>query len=365
VIPPPNYLDEGVRERFRFFHRGKDHVNVPGLAKVLWKAESPVLAVIEGGALDKNGRLLATLRQHLFDKKLPITSREQILLDIARTLARLQEQRSEVGGSLYHGFLLPRNIMVGLDDHHTINRVVISGAGMAYALGHEKLLQKLTELREGRLPIERHCAQEIVEQLVFLAPEQKKPGATTSPSSDLYAFGALAVCLLSHQRFVSPDRVDWTKIPQRWVPFLQACLQEEPSKRPQDLLELEDWLDDPELALTHAPSDVEPVQGKHSSNVATNENLLTDMLKRVQPVDSNAALDEGLMAIKAGKWQVARKSLAKTISSDPNNALAHANLAIAYFELDDKAKAEAHYEAAKKADPLVAKAFRQHLAFRL
>lgn len=373
LIPPPVWMDQQLRDRFRRFYRAKEHINIPGFAEVLWRADETVLGIIEGGLLDSRGRFLPTLRQYLFDKKLAATSREQILLEIAMALSRLHEQRDEQGNILYHGFLLPRSILVDIDPNHRVNRVVIAQGGLAFALGAEKFQQQLIELKEGRLPIEKYSAQELLEQMVLLAPEQKSVDrlVEVGPTSDFYTFGALAVTLLSQQRFVSADRIEWSRIPAHWVPFLQACLSDDVTMRPQDFMELDDWLNDPELALTHTQTPDSSGKSPTSPGVVEDTNLLTEMLRRVcEPVEIKSGatedhLTEGLKAIKTGKWQIARKNLQKVVTNHPNHAIAHVNIAIACYEMGDKKKAEVHYEAAKKADPLAAKGFRQHLAFRL
>ncbi len=372
-IPPPNYVDQGVKDRLRCFHHAKEHLSLPLFVPVLWSCIDPILAVIEGGLVDSRGRLLPSLRHYLLDGKLGVTSREQILLELARALARLHEQRAEFGGYLYHGFLLLRSLFLELDADYRVARLLVANTGMAFAMGPQRFAQLLVQLKEGRLPIEKYSANEMLEQLAMLAPEQRNPHRVSEvgPSSDFFSYGALAVALLGQQRFASVEKIDWDKVPERWRPFLKACLCTEPGQRPQDFHELEDWLDDPELALTYTHSAAEPampgLEEKHSAN------LLTDMLKRahvVSPARPNSDeleryLAEGLKAIKGEKWHVARTSFQKVIKIDGCHAVAHVNMAIACYQLGNRREAEVHYDAAKKADPLVAKGFRQHLAFRL
>lgn len=362
LVPPPTSIDAEVKARFRLFHNAKEHLTIPGLAPVLWRSDDGVIAVIEGKVLDARGRFLPTLRHHLFDKKLAATTREQILLQIAAALAQLHEQTTDQGSHLYHGFLLPRSILLDLDPNQRLNGVVITGGGIAFAMGPERVMQQLSSLKLGKMPVEKYCAQEIMEQMAILAPEEKSSDRLheVGPKSDLYAFGAIAVSLLLQQRFTSPQHVDWNRIPKCWAPFLKSCLSDVVDKRPADFLELEDWLNDPELALTHV--EVATTEKSVTSADVPLDSLLTTMLKR-HSVDDE--LSVAIKAIKSGKWPVAKKSLQQVLAADPTHALAHAYMAIACYELDEKKKAEAHYDKAKSADPQAAKCFRQHLAFRL
>lgn len=373
LVPPPSWVSQEVRDRYRCFHFAKEHLAIPVFAPVLWRCNEPVVVLVEGGLVDTRGRLLPSLRQHLMDSKLGVTTREQILLELARALARLHELKAEVGGALYHGFLLPRALFLELDADYRVMSLILAHAGMAFAMGPEILADQLVTLREGRLPIEKYCANEILEQLAMLAPEQKncERSHEVGPAADFFAYGALAAALLSQQRFVSAEKVDWKRVPERWRPFLQACLQDEVSRRPQDFHELEDWLDDPELALTYTHTVAE--QTALGLEEQRGAQLLTDILKRAHTIapeapkheDISHHIAEGLKAIKAEKWQVARKSFQRALENDAKHAVAHVNLAIAHYELGEQRSAERHYEAAKNEDPLVAKTFRQHLAFRL
>ncbi len=373
LIPPPIWIDASVKDRFRCFHLAKDHLNLPLFAPMLWRGDDPAVMMIEGGLVDGRGRLLTSLKQHLMDSKLGLTTREQILLELARALSCLHEQRAEFGGMLYHGFLLPRSLYLALDADYRVSQLVVAHAGMAFAMGPDRCVQQLTALKAGMLPVEKYCANELLDQLPMLAPEQKIFERTreVGPAADFFAFATLAISLLSHQRFVSVDKVDWKKVPEKWRPFLQACLQDDPTKRPKDFAELEDWLNDPELALTYSHSVVARQELDIEDQRAAN--LLTDILKKAQiavpsmtedgTIDQH--LQDGLKAIKAEKWHAARTSLTKVIRSQSDHAMAQVNLAIACYELGDRGQAEKHYEVAKKADPLAAKSFRQHLAFRL
>jgi tetratricopeptide (TPR) repeat protein len=383
LIPPPDLADAFSRDRFRCFHREIDAQRPPLLASTLWRYERDVLVQIQGQLLHQNGRPLLHLNHYLTDKRLGRAYTEQILLQIARALAALHQLKADNGDSLFHGFLLPRCIFVDFDANRTLNSVVIADSGLAYSFGSKSIYDRLKRLREGSLPIEKFCANELLEQLPMLAPEQKDPERLTrvSQASDFFTFGAIAVTLFMQQRFVSTDKVDWSLVPKEWHPFIKGCLQDDHCLRPKDFLELEDWLNHPELALTHRLGDAIDDSNNDASSSSLGINDLKNLLQQVQekrvPQHSSITLtkkqehkfqqafDAGAKAIKMGRWKVARDQFVEAVAAYPSHAEANVSLAIAYYELGELQKAERYHECAKKIDPKIAKKFHAHIAFRI
>ena len=163
----------------------------------------------------------------------------------------------------------------------------------------------------------------------------------------------------------------WDRLPEKWRPFVEACLSDNPRDRPQDFLELEDWLTDPELALTHQSSQGY-APGKRSPTIIEEETgPLSAMLERLHnpPIPTQKDLQELLhqaeTAITGSRWKAARKLLEKALPIDGNHAPTHVKMAIVALELGDEKKAERHYNLAKQLDPKLAKQFREHLAFKM
>ncbi len=373
LIPPPDLAETDICERFRCFRRSVSSTHFPHLCPVLWQHDEDSLCLVQGGTFNREGRSLTSLRQHLFDRQLGVADREEILLQIATTLAQLHEHESEEGGGLYHGMLLPRYIYVELDPHRRLNQLLIAHTGMAFSAGPQLIAEKLRKLKEGTLPVEKRCAHELLEQMIMLAPEQRHEQSADSVGQavDFYAFGALAAVLFTQKRFVSPERVNWEKVPETWRPFVEQCLKENPDDRPQDFTELEEWLGDPELALTHNEGVKAASTSETSETEASDRDIdaLVGMLERVQQTSEEStpddALSEGIRALRAGRWKSARKLLEKLAKSEPDNPEAAISLAIACYELGDMKHAETHYVKAKKLNPKLAKRFRRHIAFRL
>jgi tetratricopeptide (TPR) repeat protein len=257
--------------------------------------------------------------------------------------------------------------------------MILVDAGIAFTFGPDIICNRLAHLRLGKHPIDRYCRNELMEQSVYLAPEQRTLGLLNEVGSaaDYYSFGALALALFGHKRFISLKDVDWTQIPSKWHPFLKACLEEKASNRPRDFLEIEDRLLDPELALMHAEVSTFD-SGKTSVALDADKeaeaefNALTGLLRRSEgkislkePDTLKQHLDEGQKALKMAKWEFAKKAFKSALRIDPNHTVANLNLAIALYELGEFKASEKHVKAAQEIDASAAKRFRQHIAFRL
>ncbi len=371
LIPPPDLNNAEVCDRFRCFWRATHFHQLPLFSQYSWKHDERLLVLVQNQLINRKGKRFLTLKHFLTDQRLLHVDREEILLEVARALARLHDLHAEFGGHIYHGFLLPRSIVIDLDSGNRVRHLAIADAGLAFALGPQRVCNRLEKLRQAKLPLERYCSHEILEQMAHLAPEQKKPNRLhdVGPSADFFAFGALAASLFTHQRFTTRNAIKWELIPEKWRPFVEACLSESPQDRPQDFLELEDWLTDPELALTHQSS--QPPHNKAPTIVKSELGPLSEMLQRIQETQMHTTADLGELlqsaenAITASRWRPAKKHLDKALLLDPNHALTHVKLAIVCLELGDQKTAERHYFLAKQINPKIAKQFREYLAFKM
>jgi len=380
TIPSPDVVDEDVCDRFRDFSRTLATQRSLVFAPYRWQYDEEMLVVVQGNLLQNDGCPLSPLQRYLLDKRLGKAYTEEILLEVARGMAALHRLKTERGEPLYHGFLLPRSLFIDFDVNRSISEIVIGDAGMAYALGPEKVYQRISLLRAGKLPIEKFTGYELLEQIGMLAPEQKDSNRLqeVSQQSDFYAFGALAVVMFAREGFRDYRSIDWSAVPVKWRSFLQGCLEDDISCRPKNFLELEDWLTDPDLALTLRFRDNNCEDDSDDDDFPeVSLDSLVGVLQRVQQGKGlslrNSAgkdkfgqcLEAGLKALKMSRWSSARKYLTKAIDIRPDDADAHVSLAIACYELGDLGSAELHYEKARKTDPNVAKCFREHIAFRV
>lgn len=375
LIPPPDLADDLVRDRFRAFIlaiRGKP---LPLFAPYELCAQDSVLVAVQKGTLRADGRSLLNLKQALTDRRLVAADRESLLLQLARAFAQLHDVHAEVGGQLYHGFLLPRSLLLEMDTSGRISRFVVSDLGLAFAIGPMRVYERLALLRAGKLPIERFAMNELLEQTAYLAPEQRDVLRLeeVGPSADFYAFGALALSLFTSKRFLGANCTDWSKVPQRWQPFVRSCLEDKPGRRPKDLMELEDWLQDPELALMQVEGKPVLAEVPNASSETSVEGDLIALRAMLHPSEDLGTSTHTELstyskvaraAVSAAKWNEAKKACAATLRLDPQNASGHVHMAIALYELGDVKGAEHHYKAAEAVAPQMARHFRQHIAFR-
>lgn len=379
-IPTPQVADEGVRQRFRAFARGISHRNIPIFAPLLWYYSEDSLITVQGRLLGKNGQFLACAQEFLSGTRLIAAEVEDMLLELARGLASLHKLRAESGSPLYHGFLLPRSLFFGLGANRKLERLVVADLGMGYALGPYKLHQLLSELKEGKLAIERYTAQELLAQIPLLAPEQRDAERLkeVGQASDFYTYGCIAVSLFAGKRSTQLEQVEWEEVPERWQGFLRACLNDDPKRRPKDFLEIEDWLNDPELALTYEEEssvDEESQESPAPSSLSLHDlaPLIDEMREKNQELEDEDSLKGKVYrllrrantALEEEDWKEARKHFTQVERIVPGHVEALTGLAICHYEMGSLKQAEDAYAQAKEKDPEIAKRFRKHLTFRI
>lgn len=188
------------------------------------------------------------------------------------TLFRLLRQLAEAldyahgkkgnGKGVAHRNLKLNNILVakgrgGIDltiSDFGLSRIIGHGAvvsrcykAVADSLGISGMLygSKTEQERYANPPIDAHKLSSLqnsfIQTFSFLAPEQKRPDLTASSCTkvDVYAFGVLTYYLLvgdfPEGIFEMPTRVS-SDITWNWDPFITACLQQNPAKRPDSLI---------------------------------------------------------------------------------------------------------------------------------
>ncbi|MEC7840481.1 MAG: tetratricopeptide repeat protein [Chlamydiota bacterium] len=384
VIPPPNLATEEIRSRFQAFQRAFDNDDFHVFAPCEWSNTNYSFIVIQGNLLHDDGRKLLSINKYLRDGKITDADKEKVLLELARALARLHERTTENGVKLYHGFLTSRSVLVDIDASHQLKRIVVANLGLSFAFGPNVMQERLKGIKSGKIKIDKWMTQELVDQMTMLAPEQLDPERTSEVGTpcDFFAFAALAVSVFTEQKFKGRDQVDWDSISEKWAPFLQNCLHNKPSDRPRDFNELEEWLSDPELGLTHHGSEVvhhDWEKADLTGNSEYSEGQDGFDVEAIQQLSSNAADDEdiddqdpfnqnfiaGNKALKMGKWKVAVDHFQKAVKIDESNNEAKINLAICCYELGEMNDAESYYRSVKSEDPEAAKVFRKHIAFRV
>ena len=391
LVPPPDFFEDSNKEVFRSFQYTAKQAKLPVFAPHLKSVSEEALVLVQGGVINHTGRSLLNVRHYLLDKRLGNAYTEQILMEVARALAKLHSLITNSGKKLYHGFILPRSLFLSFDVNRTINNIVIADLGVAFSIVPKKIIDGLMELKKGTLPIEKYRANELLEQLSMMAPEQKEASRfmEVGAASDFFSFAALAIWMFTQKRFMTVEKVEWKLVPKKWRPFLKACLLDEINKRPKDFMELEDWLADPELALLHEKLDKEEVRPLGEDEELALEKMeiqdLTTVLQRVKKerVESTAqkfstkgkkkkkhkqkmgSFDKGVRNIKEAKWEEAKVSFLEVLEREPEHIDANIELAIAFYELGDLDKAKEYYEKAKELNPVIAKKFRKHIAFKV
>lgn len=230
LIPPPELSTEEIVHRFRRMESEMAHIPSSPFTAWTWKWDGKAFILVQEGM--KGGSTNQT-------------DAEALLLSVAHALRHLHVLKTGEGERFYHGFLLPRSLEVSGND------VVITDACLAFALGPELMLKMLKKVMDGILPMDQKLAEELRQQTRMLSPEQRHHSrlAEVGPQADFYAFGALAALLFTGEPFIDQAHVSWEKVPVRWRPLVKQCLKDNPSDRPHDFCEIEEWLADPEYAV--------------------------------------------------------------------------------------------------------------------
>ncbi|MGE3953760.1 MAG: SUMF1/EgtB/PvdO family nonheme iron enzyme [Parachlamydiales bacterium] len=186
---------------------------------------------------------------------------EEELLAMLRQIADALDYAHEKAageGALIHRGLKPSNILVGRErsglqftlSDFGLSKVIGVGsvltrlyATVAEALGIEGVSTGAYTAVEGKKLTQLH--QSFLQSYTYLAPEQKRiiEGTPVTARADMYAFGVLAYWMITGKLpegvFPMPSEVvpDWKL---DWDALVQGCLQSDPAKRPECLLDILD-----------------------------------------------------------------------------------------------------------------------------
>jgi hypothetical protein len=324
------------------------------------------------GIIDKKGRLVLTVRDLMQEGAVKPVDAESILLQLAHCLAALHDIKTAQGKLCFHGFLMPSNLYVRFSETGVLEDLSVADCGWAFALGLEGLQARLRDLRRGRLLIDDYTGRCILDQLAHLAPEVLDEGTEhlLGPEADFWSFGALACTLFTGQAFRDLGDLDWESVPSRWTAFLRACLNVDPHQRPKDFLELEEWLRDPDYALSHASNALHGV-GEDAEQTRVDLAGLIDQIRQRQVRELRA---EGELAplldsieghLHAYRWQAAEDCLMKAEKVDARDGDVRLFRAVLDWELGRRTEAEAIYSELEAQDSQRAQRFRQFIAFRV
>ncbi|SCC90861.1 hypothetical protein SCG7109_AX_00100 [Chlamydiales bacterium SCGC AG-110-M15] len=381
VIPSPDLIDANTLERFRLYLRTLKHQHLPVFAPYVFTHDDDLIILVEAGIIQSDGKLLPTLSEYMLDREFGEAEAELILLEVARALAALHELHTETGEQLYHGFLLPNQIHISVDDTKRIQSIHIANHGLSFAFGADVLHKQIEGLSQHTLQVESQVARELEKTVHYLAPEQLDAERLkeVSAMADFYAFGTLATHLFTNQPFKTVESLEWDKVPTKWQSFLKSCLEADSLNRPEDFLSIQDHLYDPDLALTHNPVNEEEGGDADSSDEPESETVslgdLVGVLQRSEAFQEQEKLEKDNPLIKhmssaakciaQGKWAFARMHLNKAAAIDPEHAEVNVGLAIVSYEEKEFDEAERYYEKSKQINKSIAKRFREHIAFRV
>ena len=375
LAPPPDLFDQKACERFRFYERAVQHHKLPLFSRYHWTyADEDLFISLQDRLLNKDGRMLPSLREYFLDRKLGLADGELILLEIARALASLHELKTEQGEQLYYGLLSPRSIHIAFDSRQRINEIVLPHHGLYFACSKKVLSARFDQIAKNEIQgiIENQSLKDCFEELHYLSPEQKDvlSGFEVSAASDFYSFAVLAISLLTQKDYQGAS-FDIKDLPEKWRGFIQACLDKNPDRRPKDFLELQDRLYDPDLALTHHQSEEDSTdEFLEDDDLSLNE--LKDVLHSAKKESLGPSKDSyqklkklARQNLSYGKWSVAKKHLLEANEQKSSDAEVLVGLSIVYYEEGLLKEAEDFYQKAKAIDVRLAKRFREHIAFRV
>lgn len=375
IIPPPYKYSQEAKSRFEEYIRAIGTTSRTLLSHYSLTATEKCWITMQEGLLHADGRKLLSIDKWVKDGRLTSAMVEQILVDIARTLAKLHLCHSERGNRLYHGFLLPRSLFVESDASGGIEKVVIANHGFAYAIGAKEMQHHFDELAAGKMCVDRFAADSLLNQISMLAPEQRERKAVDSvgPSCDFYSYAMVALYLFTGKKYSSPAEVDWNSIGEKWRHFLRSSLSNEVDKRPKSFDDLEVWLRDPEFSLTLKRENIS-INTLYESGSASGEgeeslqlDAIRELTKRRGEEKEDLAFDklfnEGNAAFKNQCWEEAKSCYLKALELQERHPRLRLNLAIAHYELGEVESAERELEVVVSIDPKMAAEFRKHIAF--
>lgn len=168
--------------------------------------------------------------------------------------------------NIVHRDVKPSNIMVQPDGH-----LYLGDFGISYALKQERLTKVGMAMGTPE----------------YMSPEQCQ-GLKIDTRTDIYAFGVILYELITglppftgdkplaiaykhvHEEVQYPTKIT-DKVPTKILELIEACLQKEPSARPQKMSIVLDQLDQVDLKVV--PKKIKPLKSKTSTTTTTIKNL--------------------------------------------------------------------------------------------
>jgi hypothetical protein len=228
LFPSLDLVDAQACANFTTYARAVTEHPIAGLAPLnWWRADDEMMALIQGDLVQDDGHVRMCLRDYLLDRTLEPHEKEGVLIAMAHVLKKLHAMQ------LYHGFLLPRSLLVVVDQERIIRGIRVADGGLAYAFGPQKVYEQMERLKARDLGVDAYRRHRLLNELVYLSPEQKQKDRlhTVGPASDFYAFGSIAARLFAEVQMWGKVEIPWERVPEKWRPFIQACLSD---NRPTD-----------------------------------------------------------------------------------------------------------------------------------
>ncbi len=380
IILPPEMATTDCCDRFGRFLDAREGRWPCHLASYSFVDCNHRFVTIQQGLLSSEATPLMSLTAYVKDKYFTTIDKEKVLMTIAHTMADLHTSHINTGETLYHGFLLPATIFIERDAAHRLSHLTIADTGFVFAMGPAAFYQRTQQLARGKIPLEKYRREELLSQIAMLAPEQReeKRVNTVGPAADFFAFGTLALLLFTgNNTWTAPK---WERVPSRWRPFLERCLQDNPSERPRDFNELGEWVEDPDVALTVQEGDslftastpLQKEQKEISSLLAAlqrtpqeNEQHKKIRRKAGEERSFSDCVLAGASAMKMSRWEVAKQHYEAATVLEENHPDVLIKLAVCVYELGDMHAAEMYVNSAQALDPSASSIFQQQIAFRI
>jgi formylglycine-generating enzyme required for sulfatase activity len=145
------------------------------------------------------------------------------------------------GRQMVHRNLKPSNILVGKEGHFWVGDFGLTklvGVGAVLTRTFKAVAESFQAQPENKIGLLHNT---FLQNMAFLAPEQKRLGEEVGPAADVYAFGVLAYYLLTGRlpepMLEMPSQLV-SGLSRDWDQLVGQCLQIDPAKRPTQLVPL-------------------------------------------------------------------------------------------------------------------------------
>lgn len=353
---------------FYDYHSQLKQTSMPCFPDNLLEEHQGLLVNIEPQYTHQDGKSLISLSQYLLDKKLSLSEKELILMDLAHILEELHQLTSQDAQKLYHGLLLPRHIYLCQNMMKQITHIYISHHGYAYSLNNSVAYKWIDYVLDNKIYLEQGLKRDLQKFAFVFAPEQResKSWEAVNSSCDFYSFAALALYLFTETEFQSANEVNWDLVPQDWRGFLKECLEVDPNLRPENFLELNEYFNTPELSLSNAEKEQIKINSKealHEPRIPLKEIFENVHKLKSQFNDFSNEWQNGFSALKEQNFDQAFIVFNGIMKADSQAFNAHLGLALTFYQKGESEKAKFHYEKAKQLDSKRISCFHRLMTF--